>query len=153
MIGSMIHKLDLWVAKRLFFPPIVRICQLFRIDQYVFACYTSAIGMISLIYPMFYGGFWLAVVMLPIILITLLHLGITGSVKRRPSGFWRAFSVLSMFHNGLVLYVHTTKDPTSNIFMLVCWFMVLATEYALMIDRIPPLENKQETVKLSEQGA
>lgn len=151
MLG-LIHKLDLWAAKRLFFPPIVRICQLFRIDQYAFACYTSAIAIIALIYPMFYGGFWLAVFMLPIILIALLHYGLTGTVKRRPSGFWRAFSVLSIFHNGLVLYFHATKDPTTNIFLMIDWFMILTTEYALMIDRIPPIEKKQESAKLVEQA-
>lgn len=150
---SIFSRADQWAAKRLFFPVIVKVCQLTKVDQYQFASYCFVASLLFLVPPlMSVGSFALQVIGLLFITLILvvkaLTMGLDQFTTRGSSGFWRGLG-WAMIALGLFEYLVGTFDKLDS-YALAFWLLHQFAEYARMIDTIPPTKKKQKVRKLTE---
>jgi hypothetical protein len=144
----MLRRLDHWVGKHLFVPPIVRVCQLAKITQYRFIMYARLVAYIALISdPPQHWYDWILYIWLT--LVTLIYVFGAGllsdeqmaAVVKKGDHF--NTRMLFWFLTFYLLAVQTGIHKTYSPWELAPLFLLFA-EYARTIDTIPPLEAKEK---------
>lgn len=140
---SIMRRFDLWAAKRLFFPPIVRACQALGWDQFVFAGYALVLGAIWFCAGVLTSEapIWMKALISVVALCVVAVIGYTGRALVNPRPFWRAFAWCFLITDIIEVIV---RGELHAKFGVMAWLAMLFYEYAIMIDRIPPLDSEEE---------
>jgi len=130
-----VDKLDFWIGKTLFVPPIVRLCQLTRQSQYAISRLFWFIAALD--------GFYRAETLFSSIVFGVLSLimMVTASMRADSptiSSVW--FRMLALALLALDLAKGFATDDWAG---CEFWLFVLVAEYAATIRTIPPLEQKK----------
>lgn len=138
-----LKSIDLWIAKKMFFPPIVRACQFLNWDQYQFAGYATVVAMLMWVPVILTYGIVGQTLMFTITIAMIALIGWTGRLQSGPRGYWRAVAWFFMSFDTLAA-VTGVGAVTGDRWRALAWFTMLWVEYAFMIDRIPPLETHEK---------
>jgi hypothetical protein len=143
---TFLRRADVWAAKRLFFPVIVRFCQATGLDQFGFAGYAAVISTLFWVPLMAAGGAWANMLMQIVgglVVVTMVVMvGILGKLPSQPRPFWRGFGWVMVIEHGIMVMM--IGNGKGDGWLTLSWLCMLFAEYAWMIDRIPPLEKEQE---------
>lgn len=135
------NKLDLWLGKNLFQPPIILLCQLTGITQYAVHRYLWWAIMLYMIWRLDSDDHWL--VKTALIIFGIFQTISAGLAPNRPlqdNPFLRRFMIVFTALN-FVTAALLAKVP--NLLLLAMLF----AEYALTIRTIPPRESKKAVGK------
>ncbi|WP_257558175.1 hypothetical protein [Sphingobium sp. CFD-2] len=138
---NMLSRLDVWLGRTLFHPPIILVCQLTRQSQY--ALY-RALWFFAACHATYYGlvedrGWLFTIFMWGWVTATLLNATLHPDRPARSSGFFRwIFWIFFLSGTAIIPLTGTVSDGT------VRALMVLFAEYAATIKTIPP-GNSQES--------
>ncbi|HEY0627166.1 MAG TPA: hypothetical protein VGD10_10595 [Allosphingosinicella sp.] len=140
----MLSKVDLWIGKNLFIPPIVRLCQATKQSQFAVSRLFWFIAALD--------GFYRAENLFSSVVFGVMSLVmmVTASLRAdlpTTSMFW--FRMLAL----LFLIMDVVTGLTIGIWAGVeFWLFVLAAEYAASIRTIPPRAAKKRSVKAATQA-
>ena len=139
MDATVLMEVDVFVAKKVFFPIIIAVCRLTRVTQYGLASYASVLSVLCIVPLIMARGSGASLLgqslVLAVVATMLAYHAMHPELMRRPRGFWRAFAWAMVALN--ILDAFTSK---LQLYALLMWVFQLFAEYALMIDTIPPLE-------------
>jgi hypothetical protein len=141
-VMGLLIEADALVAKRLFFPVIVRICGLTRVSQYGFASYATVLSLLCIV-PLVmigraHGDDLGEIVILGLVALMLAYHALRPELVRPSRGFWRAL-MWAMVALNLISCLRGEVGVTA----LLMWSFQLFAEYALLIGPIPPLRAKK----------
>ncbi|MES2289326.1 MAG: hypothetical protein V4530_06265 [Pseudomonadota bacterium] len=154
-MGSIVSALDLWVGKRLFVPPIIRLCQRTGASQYTVHSYGWMIASLLVVYRFSLNTLLDAVLFGLSVLI-----GVTSIIRaamfpempfpERPSfrKFLLVGALVILAVDLLFLALRGTWSPSGHMVDIAMLF----AEYALTIKTIPPRETETKRV-LAREGA
>lgn len=136
------NQIDRWIGRRLFVPPIIKLCQLTRQSQFAISRLFWFIAALDAFYraeTLFWSILWGGLSIL------MMH---TASMRAdRPSVSFMFFRMLAIFFLaiGLVKGAGTGEWAGSEF-----WVFVLIAEYAATIRTVPPREASKLAAKASE---
>ncbi len=141
----MLTNLDAWLAKTLFVPPIVKLCQLTRQSQFAVSRLFWFIAAMD--------GFYRADTLLSSIIFGVLSIimMLTASLRADSptrSSFWMRMFALFLLIIDLIGGAVTGKWAGAEF-----WLFVLIAEYAATIRTIPPLDAKRTAAGVSKAGS
>ncbi|HLL58317.1 MAG TPA: hypothetical protein VK391_00305 [Allosphingosinicella sp.] len=141
----MLEKLDLWLGKTLFVPPIIKLCQLTRQSQFAVSRLFWFIAALD--------GFYRADTLLSSVIFGVLSLimMVTASLRADSptrSSFWMRMIALFLLVLDLLGGAVTGKWAGAEF-----WFFVLIAEYAATIRTIPPLDAKEKAASVAKAGS
>jgi hypothetical protein len=139
--GMAVAKIDLWVGKTLFVPPIVKLCQLTRQSQYAVSRLFWFIAALDGLYraetlfgSLVWGG--LSLVMM-----------LSAAWRAdTPTSSFRFFRMLAL---ALLILDLAGGAVTGEWAGAAFWVFVLFAEYAAIIRTIPPRESRRAAAKAS----
>jgi hypothetical protein len=140
----MLTKLDTWLGKTLFVPPIIKLCQLTRQSQFAISRLFWFIAALD--------GFYRADTLLGSVIFGVLSLVMMVTASLRAdlptrSSFWMRMIAL------LLLAIDLLAGAATGIWAgAEFWFFVLIAEYAATIRTIPPLSEKRSAADMAEAG-
>ena len=140
----MLTRLDAWLGKTLFQPPIIKLCQLTRQSQFAVSRLFWFIAALD--------GFYRADTLLSSVIFGVLSLimMVTASLRADSptrSSFWMRMIAL------LLLVIDLLAGAATGIWAgAEFWFFVLIAEYAATIRTIPPLAAKRSAPAAAESG-
>lgn len=141
----MISRIDIWIGKTFFVPPIIKLCHLTRQSQYAVARLFWFMAMLS--------GLYRAENMIDYVIFGLgsVFMMLTASLRAdRPTRSQRWFRMFAV--GSFVMKV--ISSVASGIFLgIEFWFFVLIAEYAATIRTLPPRETKGKSARAAEAGA
>ncbi|MGH6782681.1 MAG: hypothetical protein ACREB5_11335 [Sphingomonadaceae bacterium] len=131
----MFTRIDLWVGKTLFVPPIIKFCQLTRQTQH-------AVSRLFWFAAMLSGLYWATNAVDYLIfglgsLAMMLTASLRADYPTRSTLWFRIFALVSLVLRVALALAGEGVDG------IEFWFLVLVAEYAATIRTIPPLESKQ----------
>ncbi len=140
--GMSFAKVDHWIGKTLFVPPIIKLCQLTRQSQFAVSRLFWFITALD--------GFYRAETLFGSILWGGLSIVMMVSAAWRadtPTVSFMAFRLLAAF----ILAVDVIKGATTGEWAgIEFWVFVLVAEYAAIIRTIPPKETTKQPANVSE---
>lgn len=136
-------KIDHWIGKTLFIPPIVRLCQLTRQSQFAVSRLFWFIAALDGLYraetlfgSILWGG---------ISIVMMISAGWRADMPTRSSMFFRLLAVA-------LLVVELLRGATTGELAGVeFWVFVLVAEYAAIIRTIPPRETAEPAARVSHE--
>ncbi len=135
-------KIDHWIGKTLFIPPIVKLCQLTRQSQFAVSRLFWFIAALDGLYraetlfgSILWGG---------ISIVMMISAGWRADMPTRSSMFFRLLAVVLFVAE--LLKGAATDDLAGAEF----WIFVLVAEYAAIIRTIPPKETAEPAAKVSK---
>src|SRR3546814_490948 len=137
--------IDLWIGKKLFVPPIIKLCQLTRQSQFAVSRLFWFIAALD--------GFYRAETLLGSILFggMSIVMMVTASLRAdMPTGSLIWFRMLALALLALDLVKAAATGEWSGVEF---WILVLIAEYAATIRTIPPIENKRTTADSAKVGS
>ena len=144
MGGMSFAKIDSWVGKTLFIPPIIKLCQVTRQSQYAVSRLFWFIAALD--------GFYRADTLFSSILWGGVSVIMMITATRRadsPTESFRFFRMLGLLF--LVLDV-VTAAATGKWAGVEFWVLVLIAEYASTIRTVPPVETSKRTAVPARSG-
>lgn len=141
MPGMSPAKIDQWIGKTLFFPPIIKLCHLTRQSQFAVARLFWFIAALD--------GFYRAETLFSSILWGVVSVIMMVSAARRadqPTGSFMFFRLLAAAALILDLLLGAASGEWAGVEF---WLFVLIAEYAAMIRTIPPREQRKTTSEVS----
>jgi len=148
----MIERLDTWVGKTLFIPPIIKFCQLTNMGANRFANYAAWIGVLCFLYGTMTQDVWTWFDWFLIVGFGFISVVMTIRIGLFPDTEWRGSSmaigrvlrVLFMVVILLAVVGVVTKGLSSLEWQHAYFVLALAADYAGMIDRIPPKRKRKK---------
>lgn len=137
--------IDLWIGKKLFVPPIIKLCQLTRQSQFAVSRLFWFIAALD--------GFYRAETLLGSILFggMSIVMMVTASLRAdMPTGSLIWFRMLALALLALDLVQAAATGEWSGVEF---WILVLIAEYAATIRTIPPIENKRTAADSAKVGS
>lgn len=135
----MFHRIDLWIGKTLFVPPIIKLCQLTRQSQFAVARLFWFIAALD--------GFYRAETMAQSLIwgAMSIFMMVTASLRAdTPTRSFAFFRLLGVMFLLLDLLQGIVTDTWAGVEF---WLFVLIAEYAATIRVIPPTETKKAARK------
>lgn len=141
----MLSKIDAWLARTLFVPPVIKLCQLTRQSQFAISRLFWFIAALD--------GFYRADTLLSSVIFGVLSLimMVTASLRADSptrSSFWMRMIALLLLGIDLAGGAITGAWAGAEF-----WFFVLIAEYAATIRTIPPLESKRRAADPAKAGS
>jgi hypothetical protein len=137
-------KIDLWVGKTLFVPPIIKLCQLTRQSQFAVSRLFWFIAALD--------GFYRADTMLSSILwggVSVVMMITASQRADHPTASFMFFRMLGVFFLALDLVRGAVTGQWAG---SEFWFLVLIAEYAATIRTVPPRETTKIVAKASARS-
>ncbi|WP_373492521.1 hypothetical protein [Parasphingorhabdus sp.] len=135
-------KIDHWIGKTLFVPPIIKLCQITRQSQFAVSRLFWFIAALD--------GFYRADTLFGSILWGGISIIMMVSAARRadsPTASFMFFRLIAIFLLAIDLIKSATTGEWAGIEF---WIFVLVAEYAAIIRTIPPKETSKSAVKASQ---
>jgi hypothetical protein len=137
---------DEWMAKRVFSPIIIRVCQWTKTNQYVFADYAMVMAVFCFAgvsaqmieFGLYVVGFIFAAISVAVLALSAFFIG----TPRPPSSFWRAFGWVLLALTALEIFLGVANRQ----FTIMIWIFHQFAQYARLIDSIPPREEENKKV-------
>lgn len=145
---TILSRLDAWLGKTLFHPPIILACQLTRQTQYAM---NRALWFFAACHATYYaqGESWVLVAFLwSWVLVTFIDATVRPGAPTRSFGVWR-FIWWLLFASG-IFTVYATGELTDG---TVRALIILFAEYASTIKTIPPRRKRDRRASAKEARA
>lgn len=145
---TFLKRIDAWVGKNLFVPPIIAFCRATRQNQYeatgcfiiiacLIACWDTSRPPRSLVSYIWFSSFVFITI---IAYITYFIRKVTGPMDRFTSVFSKIMLVLQVF---LLLVFYIPMGSDENAYNTAFWVFAVAAIYASNIKNIPPRKKPQ----------
>ena len=140
-----VAKIDLWIGKTLFLPPIIKLCQLTRQSQFAVSRLFWFVAALD--------GFYRAETLASSIMFGVLSLfmmltaSLRADMPTRSSIWFRMFSLGCL---ALDLLKGAVADDWAG---AEFWILVLVAEYAATVRTIPPLDHRKNATKAADAAA
>ncbi|WP_454887424.1 hypothetical protein [Sphingomonas oryzagri] len=146
----MIRRIDYWIGRRLFHPPIIWICQRAGMTQWAVAAYAWLAATFTLVMRARFNQIGDIVFTVLVSLMALLQTVATAllpDMPRRPSFGWRSFVWIITAVNLLDLALRHGVARDVEWQWAVAWdVLALTAEYAKTITTIPPRKRREGRV-------
>ena len=146
----MIRRLDQWIGKHIFHPPIIWICQRTGFSQYQLSRYLAWIGVaiFLVICPRSSWSDFLLFTLIAIILVVrTILLGVGSDRPMQSLGSTRFIALFAIAYNLLritVIFVGYKYVSFEDLYLAGSFLIMATAEYALTITTIPPHKNKKK---------